>query len=522
MKMQMRSSEHFVTINNFKSLLLDTCGFTFANDREQTLYDGVVRRMAACNIASITDYHDLLVRDPAEMDMLIQLLTVNETYFFREPEQLRLMADRLLPELIKKQKTGRLKIVSAGCSTGEEAYSIAMLLHDRYGEKSDHLFSIVGVDIDSTAISRAIKGVYSKYSFRAMEVSFLKSYFEPVECDSFCIASNLFRIKEFIRRSVFFQVANLNSEIYPPAARNPDIIFYRNVSIYFPVEVQQAIFRRLANSLATGGYLVVSSTETIHHNIGILSLMEIDDLFVYKKFPSEERVDLRKTLLKPRKKRGEITGRLKSINSAGQIPCSTTLHKQPEQALPTKNSDSSIDAFNNALEHNRANRTEQAITILKKIIEREPDFLNAHLLLAIIMIDTHNLKEAEYECHAAMAQDHASLPAYLMLGIIAHQTGRNDEGLKRLREAIYIDCNCWPAHFYLAETANMLGDNKRAASAYQSALDILEKEAIKQNNVMPGKNVMAENRNTFFPLNFNAEQFQTLCRHKLNLLRKAG
>ncbi|MBF0303314.1 MAG: protein-glutamate O-methyltransferase CheR, partial [Desulfamplus sp.] len=230
-----------MNLEPFKTLLLDTCGFTFSNDREQTLRNGLTQRIAARKINSLTAYHELLTQDQAEMDALVELLTVNETYFFREPDQLRLMIDKLIPELMKKGRAAPIRIVSAGCSTGEEPYSIAMLLHDKYGAESLNLFSIVGVDIDSTAISSALKGVYNKHSFRGMDSFFLEQYFVPLE-------HKLFRIKEIIRKHVYFQIANLNAEPYPPAVWNPDIILYRNVSIYFHSDVQRSIFSRLAET----------------------------------------------------------------------------------------------------------------------------------------------------------------------------------------------------------------------------------------------------------------------------------
>ncbi|MBF0211867.1 MAG: hypothetical protein HQK68_13385 [Desulfamplus sp.] len=493
-----------INLEPFKALLLDNCGFTFSNGREETLSSSIAKRVAICKASTLSNYYKLLISDSDELAKLIELLAINETYFFREPEQLRLMTNRLIPEIIdaKSLSVGKftpsvkIKIVSAGCSTGEEPYSIAIALHEKYGLESQNLFSVVGVDIDGAAIESAVKGVYGRYSFRGMDSSIINRYFEPVR-DSTC----LFQIKDFIKNQIFFQTANLNAENYPASMFSPDIIFYRNVSIYFPDKVQTSIFSRLANILNFGGYLIVSSTETIHHNTGILPLVEIDDLFVYKK-----------SILKSSSRGFAISSKLSKPIYKPSLKRATNLNQTTPkiELLSASNQIAPKELFDIALEHTHKNRQKEAILILKTLIEKEPQFIDAHLLLANILTDYQNFKEAESHCNRALNYNQFCTPAYLMLGIIAHQTGRNDEGLKRLREALYIDANCWVAHFYLAESVNLLGDKKRAISAYHSALDILQNGAD------------SKNKSSIFPLRFNSEQFKALCQYKLNILQKGS
>lgn len=431
------------------------------------------------------------------------------------------------------------------CSTGEEPYSIAMLLDQKYGAESQNMFQIVGVDIDRNALSSAVKGVYGKYSFRGMDKYFLDHYFVPLE------SGGLFQISESIKKQLYFQYANLNADAYPSSMCDPDIILYRNVSIYFHNRVQVSIFNRLADSLNKGGYLIVSSTETIHHNIGILSLIEIDDLFVYKKSSPEERCSV-KQISKPPKQKSRLKTSIRQLldHSADLNPQSFNprsfnpqLYDKSDKSndksnAQFKNNSRKLDSdisFDTALEHFRANQPEQAIVILKKIVKENPisldstavsssrlnavnssplnkNLLNAYLLLANILIDIGQVSEAEIYCHAALAIDEFSLSAYIMLGIIAHQTGRYEEALKRLREALYINSDCWIVHYYLAETLNMLEDKRRAAIEYNCALELL------------GKNILSPKQEVqpCFPLSFNSQQFYTLCRHKLNILQNAG
>jgi chemotaxis protein methyltransferase CheR len=168
-----------VELAPFKELLLRTCGHRFEKEREQALSAALYRRMSALGIDASETYHAMLLRDEVELLRLTELLTINETYFFREPEHLNLVVDRLLPEFMTARAQKPVRILSAGCSTGEEPYSLAIMLRERFGAESGRLFVITGVDIDSTVIASAKRGVYGKGSFRGMDQSLLERYFEP-------------------------------------------------------------------------------------------------------------------------------------------------------------------------------------------------------------------------------------------------------------------------------------------------------------------------------------------------------
>lgn len=162
----------------FKELILRTCGFSLEQGREQTLAEGVAARMARRGVACSRAYHAILVTDREELNALVELLTVNETYFFREPDHLNLVADKLLGEILAAREQRPVRILSAGCSTGEEPYSIAMMVRERWGADSERLFSITGVDIDSGAVAAARRGVYGRGSFRGMDQGVLQRHFD--------------------------------------------------------------------------------------------------------------------------------------------------------------------------------------------------------------------------------------------------------------------------------------------------------------------------------------------------------
>lgn len=493
-------------LNHLKSRILKACGLSFESYREKTLIEGLKTRMTKTDLVSVDDYISFLSSHPEEMDRLVEYLTVNETYFFREPAHLNLIVQKLIPDLLTersaKSMDERIKILSAGCSTGEEPYSIAMMLTERFGSEYAKKFSIVGIDIDSSVIDKATKGIYGRHSFRGIEGRHIDRFFEG-------IGGGAYRIKDELRSMVSFKTMNLCSDNYPEFMQNADIILYRNVSIYFPAKIQEEIFGRLSDGLKSGGYMVVSATETLHHNIGILSLLELEGLFVYRKVAATEPEDRR---LSRRMAKTEFSrpDRLQPFDRPQAFKKRIIPELRPilmPNIRPEKKKEDSRKLFDDALELIRAGRQNSALPILEKAIEIDPSFTNAHAMMASILLNMHRFDDARNSCEKALRADRLCVASILLLGIIAHHQGDNDNCLKRLREAVYLDPGCWPAHFYLAEIAHIIGESKRAAAAYRSALEILEKET------------SAERDARFFPLVFNVAQFKAVCRHKLGMTK---
>jgi chemotaxis protein methyltransferase CheR len=489
-------------LTGFKELMLATCGHSFGKDREQTLLSGLLQRMTSRGIDTPEAYHALLLRDGDELLQLVGLLTVNETYFYREPEHLKLVSEKLLPELMAERNNRPVRILSAGCSTGEEPYSIAMMLRDRFGADSERLFAITGVDIDSGAIAAARKGVYGKGSFRGMDNAVLERHFEPVGPGSF-------QVKDSVRQQVVFEMVNLLGSSYPNRMHLPDIIFYRNVSIYFPEPVQREIFGRLAGLLNEGGFLLVGATETIHHDVGILSLTERDSLFYYRKTPplvfKDRRTANRNSALteelrnRPRQSGPVHAAKQKSAQKQTSVG---HVQKQPQSFLQ----EDMRESFDTALKFARNNQPDAALGILEDIVKHDKTFAKAYSLKGSLLLSASRFDEAQSVCDFVLSLDPLCLEAYLMLGIIARHKGSDDDAFRRFREAIYLDPSCWLAHFYTAEILSAQRDIKRARSSYEAAVRLLEKGSVK------------EHGEEFFPLSFNAEQFIVVCRHKLSLL----
>ena len=192
----------------FKNMIQDRCGFSFDKNREATLTRIILDRMPENSIKFDTEYLSLLCRNQDELQRLINLLTVNETYFFREPAHLKLFSKSLAPELLRKRGKGvTLRILSAGCSTGEEPYSLGIELAERYGTASQNLFSITGVDVDTEAVRIAKNGIFGSGSFRNFEDRLKNKYFEKVN-------KNHYRLRRIIKdRVTFYNFNQKNSSM---------------------------------------------------------------------------------------------------------------------------------------------------------------------------------------------------------------------------------------------------------------------------------------------------------------------
>ncbi|WP_160295220.1 protein-glutamate O-methyltransferase CheR [Geobacter sp. OR-1] len=492
-------------LDRFKELLLSSCGMFFTNERELTLSSAVTQRMSQRGIDTAELYHSLLTTDQDEFRRFIELLTVNETYFSRENDHLKLLVDKIIPEILSQRETRPVRIVSAGCSTGEEPYSIAMMLAERFGEDSGRLFYIAGTDIDSSVIARAKQGIYGKGSFRSMDKAIQDRYFKMCGPGAYQLGD--------IRHQVHFEVVNLKDALYPAIMQQPDIILYRNVSIYFPPQVQREIFGRLALILNEGGYLFVGATETLQHNIGLLTLMNRDSVFFYRKIPGviiEERRSAKRNLSpreqsKPGSSRqtnyggvpaGAVQSGIRAIRAVAASDASSVTNSRDPKSL-----------FDDALELAISRRMDDALALLDAIIEQDGSFIKAHSLKGSIFMSASRFQEAVAVCNAILSHDPLCLEAYLMLGVTARHSGDDDDAQRRFREAIYLKSSCWLAHFYLAEILFGQGDKNRARTGYEAALRVLENGS------------SLELSREYFPLSYNAEQYMAICRHKLSLLK---
>jgi chemotaxis protein methyltransferase CheR len=256
-------------LQRLSDFLYRQTGMLFGETKRYYIERRVDDRMAATGSPSFSTYFNLLRADSAEREALINAFTVNETYFYREEHQLACLSRDLLPDLIKTRRPGdKIRIWSAPCSTGEEAYSIAIWLLENWRMVDAYNVEIVGTDIDTRALEAARAGLYGERALQRLPEALRQSYFESAKRHRWQIIKDL-------RESVTFTPANLIDGQSLVGQGQFDVIFCRNVLIYFDDASRLTAAHNLFDRLAPGGYLCLGHTE---------SMNRISDRFVSRRF----------------------------------------------------------------------------------------------------------------------------------------------------------------------------------------------------------------------------------------------
>lgn len=217
-------------------------------------------RMFATQCSDVFSYVRMLEEKPDELNKLLESLMINVSTFFRDPQVWPRLRGLVFEPLIetKARLKGILRVLSAGCSCGEEPYSIAITIEEIVKSRGVKVtYSITGIDLDDDALARARDGIYDEKELVNLPRNILVEYFDP-------LAGGKFRIKNFIKEHVRFVKLDLRSCLYP---KGFDVVLCRNVLIYLSDDVKKKIIRALANSISTGGYLVLGLTESLSDDL---------------------------------------------------------------------------------------------------------------------------------------------------------------------------------------------------------------------------------------------------------------
>lgn len=242
----------------------------------------LTKRLRALGLTGYRDYCALIEGDHeagrAEREELITAITTNVTQFFREPHHFEILRSRVLPPLIDRaERGGRVRIWSAGCSTGQEPYSIALTILGLAPDIGRWDLRILATDLDRAVLATAKRGVYPATSLEAVPAALRRPHFEPVRAGGEMASA----IGPAPRALVRFRKLNLTHDW--PMRGGFDVIFCRNVVIYFDAENEAAIWRRLAGRLPEGGWLFVGHSERV--NTLALPMLASDGVTTYRKIP---------------------------------------------------------------------------------------------------------------------------------------------------------------------------------------------------------------------------------------------
>lgn len=268
---------------DLRDLIYEKSGLFFPEAKLYLLEGRLNKRLIELELDSFDDYVSLLKRMPnqnEELGKIYNLITINETYFFRYGKQLDVFAKKLFPELLQQRlKTGRrdVKIWSAASSSGEELYTLAILMNEHLNSQiGQWRIDLKGTDISQRILEKAGTGIYTTNSFRGGTTPYyLNRYFTSV--------SGGYQIKNEIKQMVKFEYLNLNDAAAIRQQRGVDFLFCRNVLIYFDLEVKKKVVRSFYDVINHGGYLFLGEAESLH---GISSSFKVEHFpgsFIYKK-----------------------------------------------------------------------------------------------------------------------------------------------------------------------------------------------------------------------------------------------
>jgi chemotaxis protein methyltransferase CheR len=433
-------------------------------NRREGLEAGIRRAMARAGVTGPAAYLSVLAGDQSALDDLLGALTIGETYFFREPGQFEFIRRAVLPEF---RHTGRpLRAWSAGCASGEEAYSLAILfVQEGLGDR----FHLLATDLCRSALERARRGVYRPWSLRGAAAVLARPYLEP--------AGTSFRAAEPVRRAVVFRPLNLALDPYPSADTGTcsmDLILCRNVLIYLDAETVRRVAGRLFEALTAGGWLITASSDPPLADLAPFEVVTTRDGFYYRRKPDAavpgraEQIDKIPPAVAPVQspawpaddslaaEPGPASDLEQSAVMTGSAPSAPTIRRAAGSDLQAEaRAALARGDYTRALE-----LTDEA--------GRDPVLAALHVR-ALANLDT---VEAEQACAAAMVR-HALSPelAYLH-ALLLLDLGRDAEAAQALRRVLYLDGALAVAQFTLGSVLERLGDTAGARRAYRNACDL--------------------------------------------------
>jgi chemotaxis protein methyltransferase CheR len=456
-------------------------GLSFRGERRADLARGVLAAVKALRFVDTTHYIRWLREGapvPGQLDELVTHLAVGETYFFRDPASFEALRRHVLPELARAKESlagceRSLRIWSAGCSTGEEAYTLAMVLELAIADLDRWNVTLLATDVNRRALLAAEQGVYREWSFRGVPEDMRRRFFRAR-------SDGLTEVVPHVRRRVSFAYLNLSEGAYPSTLNNTnemDLIICRNVLMYFTPERAAQVIGGLERSLSNGGWLALAPAE-----FGIpgrpvqLSTVGLANVGF-----------LRKTAPDPSASRAAPA---KVERAGAPLPAPGATWRAPSLARADATAVEEDVCFDHALAFYNGARYESAADIARTLLDRHPGNARAMVLLARIHANLGRLEAAlEWSRGALDAEKLDPVAHYLHAGILL-DLGRRSEAVVSLKRALFLDEDFTLAHYRLGMLARAEG---RAAGARRHLRNALASLAGRGSNeeVAQGEGVTA-------------------------------
>jgi chemotaxis protein methyltransferase CheR len=439
------------------SLLHDAAGLSFDDSRRDSLGFSIAERMNALQAPDVQSYLAVLSGPDGtkERQALLDEVTVPETHFFRNPPQVRALRKYVLPELLRQAAAGKkLRIWSAGCSTGEEAYTVAILIRELLPPSVDWDVKVLATDVSTRALAAAKAAHYNERSFVMTEPLDLSRWF------ILDTTTGSWVVRDEVRDLVEFRHHNLVTDPPPFEEGQLDLILCRNVTIYFDRETTRRLMKRLHGRLRDGGYLFLGHAETLWQISDDFSLVSLGDAFVYRRLEDEPEAEERRWVLPDRRteieprptradrRRGDSDRRGRPAEALVipklprlVTPAMPVLAEPAPTPTPVSPSRDPLDAVRSALAEGRY---DEAADIAAEVASATPLWAQAHYLQ----------------------------------GVALTNLGRDADALVVLRKTVYLDPDHGFAHFLLGGALERLGEPVAASRSYRAAAGTLGRRPV--------------------------------------------
>ena len=401
----------------------------------------------------------------------IQSVTVDESYFFRDENQQNFLKNEFLPHLIHQKRLQgdkHIRIWSAGCSTGQEIYSIAIFLHQLLDDFSDWQLQLIASDINHHSLKRAIKGEYSPWEIRSnAELVTQSGYFSPSE-------NGRYQLNEMIKKQVKFFFLNLAEDVFPSLMNqtcNLDLILCRNVFIYFQAQVIEQTCTKFAQALRPGGVLLLSVTDPMNLSMPQLRTQHSGDIFYFERFDEYADFTRAKEMTAFNHPSGLNTSVLPEKESL-DVPLSEK--NLPPAAVQNNSTEGFSFARSKILSSLATHQWQEVLTLSEQALLAEPDNPDLAQFKAKALVNLGRLEEAKTACEKSILLNDLDPHSYLLYGLILLQLNRYDEAERAFRQTIFLNYDFMEAHYQLGQVLLYKGQQKQAVKAIKNALHLAE------------------------------------------------
>lgn len=500
----------------FQDAIQRRLGLRFDDGRLTFLAEVLTRRVASRRLSPGAYLAALLTELEAsdELAALARELTVGETYFFRHVEQFNAFREVALPERLSARAVSRsLRILCAGCASGEEPYSIAILLRER-GLEAGYEAAVLGLDLNPDSLAKARAGLYSPWSLRETPSDVRNRWFQP--------EGRSFRLVRSLRDSVRFEQHNLILEApHLLAPGSVDVVFCRNVLMYFTPEQASGIVERFARALAPGGFLFVGHAETLRGLSHSFHLRHTHNTFYYQRRSISDApgdVDLLPSFATPKPRPASVAVAAdwvapwletverssQRIRELGQVDASSAPAESEEPVTERQSEQPSLRQSWELLGDERFADALAAMRRLSPIERADPAAL---LLRAALLTHQGDVAEAERVCHELLRHDDLNAGAHYLLALCHERRGQISTAVDHDQTAVYLDPDFAMPHLHLGLMARRRREADTARAELTLALSLLEREEAA--------------RLLLFGGGFSRGALVSLCRSELTNLRGA-